>query len=157
MSNVDQGFRDAAATLLREAFEGMPDGQNFTWFVEKKEGIFDALESTSAEAASRKPTSECSSIAAHTYHLLFAMRGANMCQGRPAPEGTWESSWDKQTVTEAEWSDLKAKLRAEYESYLAWFSANEDWTHPDAHLNTLTPLPHVAYHLGAIRQIMKVI
>src|SRR6476469_540968 len=101
---VECGFQQAAVTLVREAFEGIPAGQDYTWFVQGKEGVFDALTSVDAEAASRRPSPTCASIAAHTNHLLYILRSANTCQGRPEPEGTWEDTWKKQTVTEAEWA-----------------------------------------------------
>jgi len=155
--NLDARFRDAAVQLFREAFEGMPANQNYTWFVEGKEGIFDAFSSVSAEVASRKPSASCATIAAHAYHILFLLRCANMCLGRPAPEGTWESSSDKQAVTEAEWTELVARIHEEYELYVGWFSQNEDWTHEAGVTPVLAPLPHAAFHLGAIRQILRVV
>src|SRR5689334_2100845 len=114
------GFQEAAATLFKEAFEGIPLGANGTWFVQGKEGIFDALTSISAEAASLKPLPDCPSIAAHAYHLLYSLREANTNQGRPAPEGNWESSWAKQSATDAEWAELILTIRSEYELYLGW-------------------------------------
>jgi hypothetical protein len=97
----------AYLTLLRECFEGRAEGNDYTWFVEGKEGIFDALESTSAESASRKPTVACASIAAHVYHVRYALRGCNAYIGGPPVEGDWESSWAKQVVDDAEWQGVK--------------------------------------------------
>jgi len=149
---MNQGFHKAAITLLREAFEGVAEGNGYTWFVQGKEGILDALTTIDAAQASFKPGGQAASIAGHAYHMLYLLRGANMCQGHPAPEGTWESSWEKQSVTPEEWATLGTRIREVYKSYLHWFAANTDWTYPDAELNTLAPLPHVAYHLGAMRQ-----
>ncbi len=151
------GFQEATATLFREAFEGIRPGANGTWFVERNEGIFDALTSIDAEMASQKPTPDCPSIAAHAYHLLYLMRYANTVLDRPAPQGTWESSWAKQSATEAEWAELTATIRSEYELYLGWLRTNDDWSGEDAHTAALAPLPHVAYHLGAIRQLLYLV
>lgn len=153
----DQRFRDATVKLFREAFEGMAPGKDYTWFVQAKEGIFDALDSADAVTASVRPSPTCSSLAAHAYHLLFALRDANVCGGRPEPEGTWESSWDKQDVTPEEWEDLKADIREAYTFYRDWFAANEDWNRENGVVAILAPLPHVAYHLGAMRQILNVV
>jgi hypothetical protein len=40
-------FLPAIIQLLHETFEGKPEGQDYTWFVEGREGIFDALDSVS--------------------------------------------------------------------------------------------------------------
>lgn len=151
----NQNFRDAAALLFRECFEGVPAGKDYTWFVQGKEGILDALESTSASRASIKPSEHCASIAAHAYHILFALRGAGESIGMPGPEGTWESSWDKQTATPEEWEELINEIRSTYTQLLKWFESNEEWSDPEAVVGSLALLPHMAFHLGAIRQLMK--
>lgn len=151
------GFQQAAAVLFKEAFEGIPPGADGTWFVQGKEGIFDALTSISAESASYKPLPDCPSIAAHAYHLLYALRWANTSQGRPAPEGTWESSWAKQSATDAEWGELIQTIKSEYELYFGWLKCNDDWSGEDAYIGGLGIVPHVAYHLGAIRQLLYIV
>ena len=153
MSAPDK-FQSAAAVLLREAFEGIPQGQKYTWFVEKREGIFDALESLDAEAASRKPAPQLSSAAGHAYHMLYALRWANTPQGRPRPEGDWESTWARQSVSREEWADVQANIRSEYELFIAWFDSNTDWERENSEISALGSLPHLAYHLGALRQIV---
>ncbi len=153
----DRAFQDAAVILFREAFEGIPAGQNYTWFVQGKEGIFDALNSTDSSGASKQPTDRCTSLAAHAFHLLFTLRNANTSQGLPEPDGTWESSWSKEAVTESEWDELKTEIRQEYDLYIGWLSSNHEWNADESFEGLLAPLPHVAYHLGAMRQILKTI
>lgn len=143
--------------LIRECFEGRPAGKDYTWFVEGKEGIFDALESTGAEIASVKPSLECASIAAHTFHIRYALRGANAYLGGPEQEGDWESTWAKQEVSEEEWADLKADVRHQYEFFVKFFEANPSIEQEDHAIGFLAQLPHMAFHLGAIRQIMKIV
>jgi hypothetical protein len=149
-------FLPAIVELLKECFEGMPEGQNYTWFVQGKEGLFDAFESIDAARASIKPNPDCPSIAAHTYHIRFALRGANGDIRGEENEGTWESSWDKQSVTEEEWRDLIASVREEYAFFLGIMSNGPEILEGDAVIGSLAMLPHMAYHLGAIRQLMKV-
>ncbi|RYG48528.1 hypothetical protein EON79_04195 [bacterium] len=149
-----QDFRDVAVVLLREAFEGRAEGNDYTWFVEGKEGIFDALASVDAETASRRPFPKSPSLAAHAYHVLYLLTWANNWHGGPEPEGDWEASWTKQKATPHEWASLREKIRTQYESFIAWFSTNQDWSPEQIRLSTLANLPHVAYHLGAMRQII---
>ncbi|MBX3117564.1 MAG: DinB family protein [Fimbriimonadaceae bacterium] len=148
-------FQQATTTLLRECFEGVPQSQDYSWFIQRNEALFDSFDSVTAEQASTHPAPDCSTIAAHTYHILFAMRWANNLQGGPEPVGTWETSWDKQSVNEAEWKELVATVRSECNSFVAWFEKNEDWSDEDNLIGALNVLPHMAYHLGAIRQLMK--
>ncbi len=143
--------------LFRECFEGRPEGQEYTWFVEGREGIFDTLESTGAETASIKPSPECASIAAHTFHIRYALRGANAYLGGPPQEGDWESSWARQEVNEEEWEELKKDVRYQYEFFLNYFQQPPDFPSQDHALGFTAQLPHMAYHLGAIRQIMKIV
>lgn len=143
--------------LLRECFEGRPEGQDYTWFVEGKEGIFDALEVTSAEKASIKPSPTCASIAAHTYHIRYALRGANAYLGGPEQEGDWESSWTKQTVTQEEWDELKKDVRYQYDFFVNYFKGEPDFSDEGNLVGFTAQLPHMAFHLGAIRQIMKIV
>lgn len=157
MTATERGFQVAAAMLLREAFEGMPAGQNYTWFVQGKEGLFDALSAVTAEEASRKPAAECASIAAHAYHILYILRCANAQAGGPEPEGSWEDTWKVQTASDSEWAGLIERIRGEYHRYVPWLESNSDWQGEHAFVEGLVPLPHIAFHLGAIRQLLKVI
>jgi hypothetical protein len=154
---ADSSFQQAAAMIFREAFEGIPAGQDYTWFVQGKEGVFDALTSIDAEAASRKPSLACASIAAHANHMLFILRCANTDQGRPEPGGTWEETWERQAVTDLEWNTLIESIREEYTLFLGWLEENKDWSQKDGVVSALVPLPHIAFHLGAIRQILRIV
>jgi hypothetical protein len=150
-------YLPAILLLFRECFEGRAEGNDYTWFVEGREGIFDALESTGAETASIKPSPSCASIAAHTFHIRYALRGANAYLGGPPQEGDWESSWAKQTVNEEEWVELKKDVKYQYDFFLNYFQGELDFPDQEAVVGFVAQLPHMAFHLGAIRQIMKVL
>lgn len=147
----------ALLVLFKETFEGIPPGETGTWFVQGKEGIFDALQNTSAEQASRKPSSGSNSIAAHVNHIRYALQLANSENaGGTKPEGDWESSWDVQQMNETEWAQADQDVRREYEIFMKWLRINPDWHDEETNIYSLSLLPHMAYHLGAIRQLMKV-
>lgn len=150
-------FQSTATLLFREAFEGREADKDYTWFVEKKEGIFDALNSVDSRQASKKPSGACSSIAGHAYHMLYALRGANTVHGGAKPEGTWTESWSRQSVSSADWEELKTEIATEYQTFISWFESNQDWSDDETRIGALAALPHMAFHLGAIRQILKVI
>ena len=148
-------FQSAAVMLLRECFEGKEPVNTYTWFVEGKEGLFDAFDSLTAGKASHRPGPDSATIAAHCYHLLYALRGSNTVHGAPEPAGSWSDSWLKTEATEAEWEELKAAIRTEYASFMQWFRNHSEWSDETTLCGALTTLPHMAFHLGAIRQLMR--
>ncbi len=150
-------LQSAAATLFREAFEGREDGKDSTWFVQDREAILPTLDDVDAMAASHSPGSGLPTLAAHAYHLRYILHWLNVPQGDGRPEGDWESSWTKEVVSSEEWDALRAEIRARYGRALAWIGSNEDWSVEGAHLMFLSPLPHVAYHLGAMRTLLKLV
>lgn len=143
--------------LFREAFEGRADGKNYTWFVEGSEGIFDAIEHLTCEQASTRLKPDCSTIAAHINHIRFTLAGCNASIRQENPSMDWESSWAIQEVDEEAWKQLAADLRAEYEWTLAWLG-NDPVFPEQGHLTgAMALLPHMGYHLGAVRQLMKMV
>jgi len=62
----------------------------------------------------------------------------------------WAGSWQIGEVTEDEWQDLVARLRASWETIRAFAATNEQW---DANFvgGAFGIVAHTAYHLGEIR------
>lgn len=152
----DTDFRSALVVLLRECFEGIPRGHKYTWFVEENEGIFDALASVDARRASTKPSPDCATFAAHAYHLRYILVAANSQFGGPKPVGSWNDSWKKQSVDEDDWAALIADIRSEYDRLLPRFSGMEPKKNSE-YLGATALVPHCAFHLGAMRQIMRIV
>ncbi len=154
---MSSDFHAAASYLFRECFEGRQPGKDYTWFVEGKEGIFHGLGQVDSARASIRPTDRSSSVAGHAYHILYALRGANAQRGGQMPEGTWEDSWKKQEATPEEWKQVQADIRAEYDSFIAWYTANEEWSIDGIVIGSLALLPHMAFHCGAIQQLVRIV
>ena len=150
-------LQTAAAKLFREAFEGRPEGASGTWFVQDREAILPTLDAVDAMAASHSPGSGLPSLAAHTYHLRYILHWANVPEGDARPEGDWESTWTKEVVSSEEWDALRAEIRERYARAVAWMARNENWSAEDAPTTFLAALPHVAYHLGSMRVILKLV
>jgi hypothetical protein len=70
----------------------------------------------------------------------------------PFSNADWSTSWRKTTVADEAWRQLRAELRAEA---AAWRDALRTPREVDASdLNGMIgSVAHLAYHLGAIRQI----
>ena len=66
----------------------------------------------------------------------------------------WSESWLMKNVSESEWKSLKKNTQKEYSKVLETFQSIETWD-DDKISDALGIVVHTAYHLGAIRQIMK--
>lgn len=154
---MNADFTAPLTTLFRETFEGRAEGQDGTWFVEGKEGIFDALDTLTAAQASFRPSDACSSIAAHMGHLRYYLSLGNADIRGEEVKPDWESSWCLQEVTEEEWRAIGEGVRAEYSDILAYLESKPVWPDKGWVTGALAQLAHSAYHLGAIRQLMKVL
>jgi hypothetical protein len=117
------------------------------------EGLLRSLDKLSAKAASA-PTPTGSSIAAHVDHLRYGLSLMNRWSGgeNPFADADWSTSWKKTMVSEDEWRTRRAELRAEATRWLDALGKPRDVQ--EMALNGIVgSIAHLAYHLGAIRQI----
>ena len=150
--------RDIAAVLARIASEfvlGSPDPSASTVALNRgDEGLLKSLDKLSASAASSTHAGG-GSIAAHTEHLRYGLAILNRWtagEEKPWVGADWTVSWRKNEVTDAEWSALRSDLNREA---VGWIEAMRTPRDVDAiELGWLIgSIAHLAYHLGAIRQI----
>ena len=117
------------------------------------EGLLRSLEKLSAaDASAATPTG--SSIAAHVDHLRYGLSLMNRwSQGEnPFQSADWSASWQKTAVSDSEWRQRLFGLRAEATRWLAVVRTPRDAN--EIELNGMIgSIAHLAYHLGAIRQI----
>ncbi len=137
--------------ILRETFEGSPEGQPSA-YLDRGVGVFATLDGLSAEQVSRFVNE--TTVAAHTEHAKFYLdRLCEFIAGRTEPVN-WEQSWLIETVNDEEWNYLRGGMRKSYENVLRCFAEIETWN--DNNIGeSIAIITHTAYHLGAIRQIMK--
>jgi hypothetical protein len=117
------------------------------------EGLLRSLEKLSAADASAC-TPSGSSIAAHVDHVRYGLSLMNRwSQGEnPFDSADWSVSWRNTHVSEAEWRHRISELRAEAARWLDVVRTPRDVD--EIELNGLLgSIAHLAYHLGAIRQI----
>lgn len=146
-------FVKSLAYLLRETFEGSPEGQGSA-YLDHGVGIFSTLEKLSAEQVSRFVNG--TTVAAQTEHAKFYLD--RLCEfiGGRTEKVNWEDSWLIEDVTGEEWTALRATVRKSYENALRCFAETEDWSEDNVGM-AMGMLAHTAYHLGAIRQIAKAV
>ena len=139
--------------LLRETFEGSPEGVGSA-YLERRVGVFSTLDALSAEQVSKEVNG--TTIAAHTEHFKFYLdRLCEFIKGRTEPVD-WEQSWLIEDVNETEWKALRDVVRKAYENVLRTFAEVETWN-GDNIGDAVAIIAHTAYHLGAIRQMMKAV
>jgi hypothetical protein len=118
-------------------------------------GLLRSLDGLSAQAASRPSVPGAASIAAHVDHVCYGLDLMNRWadgEADPWSSADWTASWGRITVTESEWAALRERLR---ETTRRWQNALQvPRTMSALELNAvIASIAHLAYHLGAIRQI----
>lgn len=144
-------FVESIAYLLRETFEGSPEGQPSA-YLDRGIGFFSTLAGIDAETASKE--FHGTTIAAQTEHAKFYLdRLCEFINGR-TERVNWEDSWLIETVNASEWNALRESVRRAYENALHCLAEERQWTEIQAGM-AIGLVAHSAYHLGAIRQIVK--
>ena len=147
----NQHLVESLAFLIRETFEGSPEGQPSA-YLDRGVGMFNTIESLSAEQASRNVVG--TTIAAHTEHAKFYLdRVCEFMHGR-TERVNWEDSWLIETVNDQEWEALRGTVRKAYENTLKSIAEVNDWDLQKTGM-AIGLIAHTAYHLGAMRQIAK--
>ena len=138
--------------ILRETFEGSPEGQGSA-YLDRRIGVFPTLESLSAEQVSKSINE--TTIAAQTEHAKFYLdRLCEFMTGRTETVN-WEQSWLIETVNDEDWNALRDAVKKSYENVLRTFAEIEIWNQDNIG-DAIAIIAHTAYHLGAIRQLIKV-
>ncbi len=148
-----EDFLDNLSYLLRETFEGSPEGQGSA-YLDRGVGVFATIEKISAETASRSIGENEAALAAHLEHARFYLIALVEFMNGRTEKVNWDESWSVKTVTESEWDLLKENVRRDFEKTAEAFQAIESWN-DDNIGEAMAIVAHTAYHLGAIRQIMK--
>jgi hypothetical protein len=144
-------------TLVTEAYAGPPDPRS-TWFIdnESDSGILGILAGVSAAEASISVDGSGNpgtTIASHAEHLHWSLHNMNIAM-KGGLFGNWKESWSLNSANPAVWDRLRAELR--YELELLRENLKQQTELPGEYLTGgLALLPHAAYHLGTIRQMVE--
>jgi hypothetical protein len=117
-------------------------------------GLLRSLDRLPASAASQATTGGAS-IAAHVDHVRYGLSLMNRwADGEPNPfaSADWSASWRKTTVSDDEWSELRAALANEAHQWREALSTPRDANTIELN-GMIGSIAHLAYHVGAIRQI----
>jgi hypothetical protein len=148
---------------FRETFEGETQ-KGMTWITDGGAGsaIFGIVDSLSPAEAYAAPTPGARSIAAHVEHLRFSLDLTHERMLGKDPKADWASSFNLPGgASDASWNTLKGELRRAYDAVLGVIEKDRQ-TPPEKmvplYLVGLAAMTaHNAYHLGAIRQMVKAV
>ena len=119
-------------------------------------GFLRSLDKLSAGEAS-SCANDGATIAAHAQHVRYGLSLMNRWAregGNPFADATWDAAWKVSTVTAAEWEEIRRGLGNESERWLEVLRSPREVA--DVELTGMIgSVAHLAYHLGAIRQIQK--
>ena len=150
---VSDPIRHAFVTLLRELIDG-PPGEAAYMLNAGDPGLLRSLDALSGDAASARPNHR-SSVAAHVDHVRYGLSLLNRWAGgeaNPWATANWSESWKRVHVTDEEWAKLRENLRSEAHGWIE--GAGRERSVNDIELaGVIGSIAHLAYHLGAIRQL----
>ena len=119
-------------------------------------GLLQSLDRLPAGDASRAVNGGAT-IAAHAQHLRYGLSLMNRwaaAGGDPFADATWDAAWKVTAVDDAEWHAIREGLRGETERWLDVLKSDREVREVEL-TGLLGSIAHLAYHLGAIRQINK--
>ena len=119
-------------------------------------GLLESLEKLSAADASRS-TNDGATVAAHVQHLRYGLSLMNRWGsegGNPFADAKWDEAWKTREVDAATWDEIRTGFRDEAQRWLAVLRAPREVSEIEFS-GMVASVAHLAYHVGAIRQIDK--
>jgi hypothetical protein len=147
----------ALARLFRELIDGTSGSDEAFILNTGDRGLLRSLDALSTDDASRSANGGAT-IAAHARHLQYGLSLMNRWAsdgGNPFADARWDEAWKTSRVDEAAWSEIRDGLRDEAHRWLATL-ASPRIVSPIEFAGMVASIAHLAYHVGAIRQISRV-
>ena len=119
-------------------------------------GLLRSLDKISAADASRSVHGGAT-LAAHAQHVRYGLSLMNRWAkeaGNPFADAKWDGAWKLSAVDASEWDAIRTGLRQEATDWLHVLKTPRQVT--DIELTGMvSSVAHLAYHVGAMRQINK--
>ena len=158
-SNTPMRTTDLSPVLTRlfsELVDGANDPTGGFILNSRDVGLLRSLDTLSAADASRS-VNDGATIAAHAQHVRFGLslmnRWAN-AGGNPFADAKWDEAWKTSDVDTTGWKQIRNGLREEAHRWLQTLGSPREVTGVEL-TGMVASIAHLAYHLGAIRQIDK--
>jgi hypothetical protein len=114
------------------------------------------LAATSAQAASRAAFPGGATMASHVAHAAYFLETFESVIMNVHRERDWPGSFQPAVVDEPAWQATKDRFLAVASRIAALIRGNPHWQ-PEHVRGALVNLAHLAYHLGAIRQMARAV
>ena len=119
-------------------------------------GLLRSLDRLSPAEASRS-VNDGATVAAHAQHVRYGLGLMNRWAaegGDPFADAKWDEAWKTSAVDAPTWTEIRNGLRDEAHRWLTALGSPREVT--DVELcGMMASIAHLAYHLGAIRQIAR--
>lgn len=148
--------RSALTRLFGELIDGTSERAGAFVLNSGDVGLLRSLDKLSAADASRS-VNDGATIAAHVQHVRYGLSLMNRWAtdgGNPFADAKWDEAWNTSGVDAAAWTGIRDGLRDEARRWLQALSSVRDVTEVEL-TGMLASIVHLAYHVGAIRQINK--
>ncbi len=119
-------------------------------------GLLRSLTKLSADDASRS-VNDGATIAAHAQHVRYGLSLMNRWAaegGNPFADANWDDAWKTSSVDARQWDEIRSGLDDEAHRWLKALGSPRETTVVELS-GMIGSIAHLAYHLGAIRQIDK--
>ena len=119
-------------------------------------GLLRSLDTLSSADASRA-VNDGATIAAHAQHLRYGLSLMNEWGkngGNPFANANWGEAWKVRAVDDAQWQEIRSGLADETRRWLSVLETPREVIDIEL-MGIVGSIAHLAYHLGAIRQINK--
>ena len=119
-------------------------------------GLLRSLDTLSAADASRC-VNDGATIAAHAQHVRYGLSLMNewaATGGNPFADAKWDEAWKTSVVDDTTWGEIRRGLGDEAQRWLQVLQSPREVTAMEL-AGMAGSVAHLAYHLGAIRQINK--
>ena len=143
------------ASLFAELTAGAHAGEAFI-LNSGDAGLLASLDKLTAREASRS-ANEGATIAAHAQHLRYGISLMNRWAregGNPFADARWDEAWKISAVGDTQWADIRQGLRDEVGRWREALASPREVSGVEL-CGLVGSVAHLAYHLGAIRQIDK--
>ena len=119
-------------------------------------GVLRSIETLSAADASSSVNGGAT-IAAHAQHVRYGLSLMNRWAregGNPFADANWDAAWKISAVDAVQWDDIRSGVGDEAHRWLQVLQTPREVA--DVELSgMIASIAHLAYHMGAIRQISK--
>jgi hypothetical protein len=144
------------AHLFAELVDGVTSSRGGFMLNTGDAGMLASLDKLSADDASHSANGGAT-IAAHTQHVRYGLSLMNQWAaegGNPFANAKWDEAWKITGVDASQWEEIRRGLRVETERWLKVLKTPREVAGIEF-TGLVSSIAHLAYHLGAIRQIDK--